>query len=107
REDTGPPPVNGLPGAPRRGWIGPQPVGRGRKESGMRGAWRAARRARPGLSLMELLMAIALTGVLFAFLLPPLPMGPARVWHRSGYGDPSFDRNETALAERGFIGVQL
>ena len=38
----------------------------------MRGAWRAARPARPGLTLIELLMAIALTGALLAVLMPPL-----------------------------------
>jgi prepilin-type N-terminal cleavage/methylation domain-containing protein len=72
----------------------------------MRGAWRATRRTGPGLTLIELLMAIALTGVLLALLLP-LATGPASKWDACGCDHPAFFPNEAALAERGFIGVQL
>jgi len=73
----------------------------------MRSAWRAARRTRPGLTLIELLMAIAFTGVLFALLLPSLATGPASRWGTRGCGRSLSFPNETTLAERGFIGVQL
>jgi C-terminal processing protease CtpA/Prc len=55
--------------------------------------------------LIELLGAIALTGVLFAVLLPPLmwPRDAVDPWH----GERAAFLNESALAERGFIGVQL
>lgn len=52
---------------------------------------RPAARGRPGLTLIELLAAIALTGAAFALLLPRPALPPAA----------------SAAAERGYIGVQL
>jgi prepilin-type N-terminal cleavage/methylation domain-containing protein len=72
----------------------------------MRGAWRAARPARPGLTLIELLIATALTGALLALLLPPLATRTPEGWYGLRQERAAF-LNEAALAERGFIGVQL
>jgi PDZ domain-containing protein len=73
---------------------------------------RPAPDGRPGLTLIELLAAIALTGTVLTLLLPRLAPGPEPA--PAGY--ESTDRcpfvgtvpmSEPEVAERGFIGVQL
>jgi prepilin-type N-terminal cleavage/methylation domain-containing protein len=74
-----------------------------------------ARGGRPGLTLTELLAAIAVTGVLLTLLLPRLasapPPAPAGCPFLAGSaGSCPWAcqwRAEPGLAERGFIGVQL
>jgi membrane-associated protease RseP (regulator of RpoE activity) len=72
---------------------------------------RPARYQRPGLTLIELLAAIALTGTVFTLLLPRLVPAPEPA-SQSPVCPYGAERGMMALygpevAERGFIGVQL